>query len=132
MAEGLEHVATRGDSQDPIYHLALEQEWREALERREPYGRSTLGKSQAEVGFIHCSFADQVETIARLMYRGRGDVVLLVIEQSRVDAEIRIESLDDGGVEFPHIYGELPIAAVVRVAKIPMREDGTLDLGGLI
>ena len=84
------------------------------------------------MGFIHCSFADQVETIARLMYRGRGDVVLLVIEPSRVDAEIRIESLDDGGVEFPHIYGELPIAAVVRVAKIPMREDGTLDLEGLI
>jgi uncharacterized protein (DUF952 family) len=127
MAEGLEH-----DSQDPIYHLALEQEWREAVGRRGPYGRSTLGKSQAEVGFIHCSFADQVETIARLMYRGRGDVVLLVIEPSRVDAEIRIESLDDGGVEFPHIYGELPIAAVVRVAKIPMREDGTLDLEGLI
>jgi uncharacterized protein (DUF952 family) len=125
-------VASRGDPQDPIYHLALEQEWREAVERSRAYGRSTLGKSQAEVGFIHCSFADQVETVARLMYRDRGDVVLLVIESSRVDAEIRIESLDDGGVEFPHIYGELPIAAVVGVAKIPLREDGTLDFGGLI
>jgi uncharacterized protein (DUF952 family) len=120
------------DPLDPIYHLALEKEWREAVERGGPYGRSTLGKSQAEVGFIHCSFASQVETIARLIYRGRGDVLLLVIDPSRVDSEIRIENLDGGSDQFPHIYGELPIANVVRVATIPMRDDCTLDLEGLI
>ena len=125
-------VANPDDSQDLIYHLALEKEWREAVERREPYGRSTLGKSQAEVGFIHCSFASQVETIARLIYGGRADVLLLVIDPSRVDSEIRIENLDGGNDQFPHIYGRLPIAAVVRVVTIPMREDGALDLEGLI
>ena len=59
------------------------------------------------------------------MYRGRGDVVLLVIEQSRVDAEIRIESLDDGGDQFPHIYGELPIAAVIDNAETVFDVDRT-------
>jgi uncharacterized protein (DUF952 family) len=125
-------VANTDDFQNPIYHLALEKEWREAVERRGGYGRSTLGKSQAEVGFIHCSFAGQVETIARLIYRNRRDVVLLVIDPSRVDSEIRIENLDGGGDHFPHIYGTLPIAAVVRVQTVPMRDDGTLDLEGLI
>jgi hypothetical protein len=65
-------VANGDDLQGPVYHLALAQEWREAVERRQSYGRSTLGKSQAEVGFIHCSFARQVDTIARLIYRGVG------------------------------------------------------------
>jgi glutathione S-transferase len=125
-------VAAHGDPQDWIYHLALEGEWREAAERGGPYGRSTLGKSQAEVGFIHCSFARQVEATARLIYGGRKDVVLLVIDPSAVHAEIRIENLDGGGERFPHIYGELPAAAVVRVAAIPWREDGTRDFDGLI
>jgi len=125
-------VANSDVSQGPVYHLALEQEWREAVERTGSYGRSTLGKSQAEVGFIHCSFAPQVETIARLIYRGRGDVLLLVIDPSRVDAEIRTENLEGGGDQFPHIYGQLPIDAVVRVSTVPMRDDGTLDLEGLI
>jgi uncharacterized protein (DUF952 family) len=125
-------VTNPDDAQDPICHLALETEWQEAVERREPYGRSTLGRSQAEVGFIHCSFASQVETIARLVYRGRGDVLLLVIDPSRVDSEIRIENLDGENDRFPHIYGRLPIAAVVRVATIPIREDGAPDLKGLV
>jgi uncharacterized protein (DUF952 family) len=125
-------VTAHGEFQDAIYHLALEQDWREAVERKMPYGRSTLGKSQAEVGFIHCSFASQVETIAQLFYRDRADVLLLVIDQSRVDAEIRIEDTDRGNDQFPHIYGELPISAVVRVAAIPLREDGTLNLEGLV
>jgi uncharacterized protein (DUF952 family) len=125
-------VGNPDDPQDPIYHLAIEKEWQEAVEAREPYGRSTLGKSQAEVGFIHCSCASQVEAIARLIYRGRGDVLLLVIDPSRVDSEIRIENLDGGNDPFPHIYGRLPISAVVRVATIPMRENGALDLEGLI
>ena len=121
-----------GAREESLYHLALEQEWREAVERGGPYDRSTLGKAQGEVGFIHCSFAPQVETIARLIYRGRGDVLLLVIDPSRVDAEIRTENLEGGGDQFPHIYGQLPIDAVVRVSTVPMRDDGTLDLEGLI
>ena len=125
-------VADHGESLDSSYHLALEEEWREAVERGGPYSRSTLGKSQREVGFIHCSFASQVETIAHLIYGSREDVLLLVIDPSQVHAEVRIENLDGGRDPFPHIYGELPTKAVVRVATIPLREDGSLDLEGLL
>jgi uncharacterized protein (DUF952 family) len=125
-------VAAHGDAQDSIYHLALEEEWREATERGGPYSRSTLGKSQTEVGFIHCSFASQVETTARLIYGGREDVLLLVIDPSQVQAVIRIENLDGGRDRFPHIYGELPTNAVVRVATIPLRENGAFGFEDLI
>ena len=96
-----------------IYHLALRDEWHEAVERNEPYRRSTLGRSLDDEGFIHCSFAHQVEMIADLVYRGR-DVVLLSIDPSRVQAEVRVENLEGGEDLFPHIYGALPLDAVVR------------------
>jgi hypothetical protein len=83
------NVVNPDNSQDPIYHLALEGEWQKAVARQEPYGRSTLGKSQAEVGFIHCSFASQVETIARLIYRA--------VETCCYWSSIRLESTRRSG-----------------------------------
>ena len=49
---------------DSIYHLAAGAEWSEAIESGGPYSRSTLGKSLADEGFIHCSLASQVGAIA--------------------------------------------------------------------
>jgi glutathione S-transferase len=117
---------------DLIYHLALSTEWSESVDLGEPYARSTLGRSLTEEGFIHCSFANQVRTIADLVYKGRGDVVLLVIDPCAVPAEIRIENCDGGEELFPHIYGSLPITAVIRADPVPITEDGTLDLTGLL
>jgi uncharacterized protein (DUF952 family) len=96
-----------------IYQLALEGEWREAQAANQPYRRSTIGRSLEEEGFIHCSFAEQVEQTAALFYAGRDDVVLLTIDTDKLDAEVRVE----GG--FPHVYGELPLAAVVHVEPRP-------------
>jgi glutathione S-transferase len=104
-----------------IYHLALRDDWRAAVELERPYRRSTLGQSLEDVGFIHCSFAGQVQTIADLVYRGRRDVVLLAIDPSLLKAEVRVESPDGGDDMFPHIYGELPLHAVVRVTPVPLR-----------
>lgn len=125
-------MAADNDPVDLIYHLALSTDWSESLDLGEPYARSTLGRSLAEEGFIHCSFASQVRTIADLVYKGRGDVVLLVIDPSAVRAEIRIENCEDGDELFPHIYGALPITAVIRADPVPLREVGTLDLTGLL
>jgi hypothetical protein len=44
---------------EPLYHLTVEREWREAVERGGPYRRSTLGKSQDAVGCIHCLISAQ-------------------------------------------------------------------------
>jgi uncharacterized protein (DUF952 family) len=98
-----------------IYHLALRPEW-EAARADGAYRRSTLGASLEEVGFIHCSMAHQVQTIADLVYGGRDDVVLLEVDPDRLDAEVRVEPAH--GDEYPHIYGPLPVAAVVRTHDV--------------
>jgi glutathione S-transferase len=96
-----------------IHHLALRSDWEEAVATGGPYRRSTLGKSLDEVGFIHCSFAEQVEQTAELFYRGRDDIVLLTIDAGELGGTVRVEA------GFPHIYGELPLAAVVSVEAWP-------------
>jgi uncharacterized protein (DUF952 family) len=92
-----------------VFHLAVRDEWEACVEADEPYRRSTIGRSLDEEGFIHCSFAAQVEQTAATYYAGRDDVLVLTIDTERLDADVRVE----GG--FPHIYGALPLAAVMDV-----------------
>jgi uncharacterized protein (DUF952 family) len=73
-----------------------------------------------------------VGTIADVVYRGRSDVMLLVIDPSLVPVEIRLENTEGGAELFPHIYGQLPLAAVVRAVSVTPLDDGTFDLRELL
>lgn len=94
---------------DPIYHVTTSTHWAEAQEVGE-YVRSTGDQTLAEVGFIHCSFADQVPGILERFWGGGGhDVVVLTIDSAAVGPEVRVEN------GYPHIYGPLSVAAVAEV-----------------
>lgn len=110
----------------PIYHLALAGEWARACSSGS-YDRSTIGRSLAEEGFIHCSFADQLQATADRYYRNRRDVVLLRIDPACLDAEVRVEEVP-GGERFPHVHGPIPVSAVEAADPVPVREDGRLLL----
>jgi len=112
----------------PLYHLALAAEWRAALGQGRNYERSTLGRSLVEQGFIHCSFAHQVQVVADFIYRDRSDVVLLRIDPSKLSAKVVVENLDGGDELFPHIYGPLPLAAVLSASPVTTGADGCLAL----
>ena len=105
------------DESGPIFHLTTTREWAVA-QAAGSYGRSTRGRSLAEVGFIHCSFAHQVERVADFLYAGEVTVLLLVIDPAAVVAEIRVENLDGGQELFPHVYGPLPAKAVVDTVTL--------------
>lgn len=108
----------------PLYHLAVRGDWSEG---DADYTVSTLDRRLDEVGFIHCSFAEQVQRIADLVYRGRDDVVLLEIDETRLTAPVVVEDAHGDGA-FPHIYGPLNRDAVVRVTPVRVLGDGTLDV----
>lgn len=110
----------------PIYHLALKGDWESEPSR--PYATSTLGKTLAEQGFIHCSFAAQVQQIGDMVYRARGDVVLLEIDPARLAATIQVENREGGEDAFPHIYGPINRDAVARVTHLRVLGDGRLDV----
>ena len=100
-----------------LYHLALGPEW-QAARADGIYRRSTRGRSLEEVGFIHLSNAHQVEATAALFYGDlpAGAVLLLTIDPQPLAAaalEVRFEQAG-GGEPFPHLYGPLPLGAVLR------------------
>lgn len=75
---------------------------------------STRGQTLADVGFIHLSTREQVEGTANRFYADVDQLVLLTIDQLLVSSDIKWEPPAPGTEElFPHIYGPVPIAAVV-------------------
>jgi uncharacterized protein (DUF952 family) len=108
-----------------LYHLALAADWDEAVATGADYTTSTLGVTLAEQGFIHCSFPDQVQRIADLVYAGRDDVVLLTLSTGLVAVPVRVDEV--GADAFPHLYGPLNTSAVVHVRPLTQGTDGRLD-----
>ena len=112
-----------------IYHLALTEEW-QAAQRQGSYRRSTRGLSLEQVGFIHASRADQLAATYRRFYGDAGPVTLLTIDPQRLTAPLRYEPAPQGSAEaagegsgeggekgselFPHLYGPLPLEAVLN------------------
>ena len=95
-----------------IYHLALAEDWRAAKVCGE-YRRSSRGLSLEQVGFIHASGADQVEATFRRFYADAEAVLLLTLDPGHLDAPLRWEAAPDSDELFPHIYGPLPVGAVL-------------------
>jgi uncharacterized protein (DUF952 family) len=100
-----------------ILHFCPRERWTRAQQEGE-YAADTL----ATEGFIHCSTAEQVHVPANELARGRTDLVLLEIDEDRLAEPPRVE----GG--FPHVYGPIPVAAVMRVHDFPPNADGTFTL----
>ena len=112
-----------------IYHLALAADWSDAQVGGRGYRVSSIGRLLDDVGFIHCSFENQLQRVADAFYRGRSDVVLLSIDESKLTSRIREENTEGGTEPYPHIYGPLNVDAVVSVRPLVPTSDGTLSLG---
>ncbi len=77
--------------------------------------------------FIHLSTPDQVHLPANRLYRGRDDLVLLHIDPELLDAPVLWEpgvTTDPESMLFPHLYGALPVRAVIRVDAYLPGPDG--------
>ncbi|MFI2430892.1 DUF952 domain-containing protein [Streptomyces sp. NPDC018693] len=104
-----------------ILHITERPLW-EAARAHGTYEWSTRGRTLREEGFIHCSTRAQLPGVAAFLYGGPDapdDLVVLVVDPARLDVPLRYEAAEPGGEEFPHVYGPLPVAAVVAVEEWP-------------
>ena len=85
-------------------------------------------KSFAAEGFIHCSYPHQIRDVANRRFAGQGDLALLEVDRGRLSCAVLDENLEGGTELFPHIYGRLPMAAVVRIHRFPCGADGRFEL----
>ena len=77
------------------------------------------------------SSAAQVRQTAAKHFAGQRDQLLVSVEAERLGDVLRYEP-SRGGDLFPHLYGKLQLADVLRVDALPLREDGTHDFSGLV
>jgi len=102
-----------------IYKILPDVLWREA-ERTGTFRGSPVDLKD---GFIHFSTAHQVAETAAKHFAGERDLLLLHIDAERLGAPLKWEP-SRGGALFPHLYGALDLAAVVRVDPLPLAADG--------
>lgn len=104
----------------PLVHLCGAQSWADAQQRGEL-------SPDPEVGFVHLSALEQVHLPANRFYRGRGDLLLLQVDPGRLASPLRWEpavETDPAAGKFPHLYGPLPIAAIIGVSVYRPGPDG--------
>jgi uncharacterized protein (DUF952 family)/ribosomal protein S18 acetylase RimI-like enzyme len=113
-------IPTRRSVAEPhgtLVHLIEPAQWRAALA-----DGAVRAPSLESVGFVHLSTPDQVHLPAQTLYPGRRDLVLLVVDPSRLTDPVRFEPglpHDPASMRFPHLYGPLPVTAVTAV--VPYR-----------
>lgn len=69
-------------------------------------------------GFVHLSAAHQVRETAARHFAGRDDLILVEILPARLTPGTLRWEPSRGGDLFPHVYGDIPAAAVGRTAPL--------------
>jgi uncharacterized protein (DUF952 family) len=73
-------------------------------------------------GFIHFSTAAQVRETAAKHFAGTEDLMLIAVDADALGDGLKWE-VSRGGDLFPHLYGELSLAAVRWVKPLPLGID---------
>lgn len=98
-----------------IYKVVSQEVWKEA-ERQGFFAGSGIDLTD---GFIHLSSREQVrETVAKY-FAGASDLVLITVDADKLADTLRWEPSRDGAM-FPHVYGPIPMSAVLGVAGLSL------------
>ncbi|MCF8507018.1 MAG: DUF952 domain-containing protein [Caulobacter sp.] len=101
-----------------IYHLCRAEDWRTA--GADGYDGSPAARAD---GFLHLSTATQVEESAARHFAGVQPLMLVTVEAAALGEGLRWEPSRRGQL-FPHLYGPLPLTAVVGVAELTLDREG--------
>jgi len=110
------------DPADRLVHICGLREWEQACSEGE-----VRPESLRDVGFVHLSTHRQVHLPANRLFAGRLDMAILLLDRCALVAPLRWEPGvpdDPASMLFPHLYGALPIAAVVAAQPYRPGPDG--------
>ena len=109
-----------------IFKILGAEEWR-AAEAAGVFIGSAVDRAD---GYIHFSSAAQAPETAAKWFAGRRDLMLAAVDADALGPALRWEP-SRGGALFPHLYGPLPLAAVVWTRPLPLDEEGRCVFGSL-
>jgi uncharacterized protein (DUF952 family) len=94
-----------------IYHIVLPDSWA-AQKEKEFYEHESLRTE----GFIHCSYAGQLDAVLGRYYSGAERVMILHIDPELLTSKLVAEA-STGGEIYPHIYGKINRGAIVEISE---------------
>ncbi|WP_031336421.1 DUF952 domain-containing protein [Rhodopseudomonas sp. B29] len=103
-----------------IYKICDAAAWQEA----EQAGVYRGSADDHRDGFIHFSTAAQLPGTLLKHYVGKTDLKVVAVRAEALGTALRFEP-SRGGDLFPHLYGELPMSAVISVDDILTLADGS-------
>jgi uncharacterized protein (DUF952 family) len=92
-----------------IYHIVLPEIW-ETFKEQDFYYATSLNTE----GFIHCSFAEQIEGVLQRYYQGIEKVLILTIDSEKLTSKLVNEPSTNNEI-YPHIYGQINRDAIVGI-----------------
>jgi uncharacterized protein (DUF952 family) len=96
-----------------IYHITTKQQWQDA----QANGRYESAALKEE-GFIHCSEDRQIAGVLERYFKGKQDLVKLVIQTDKLTSPLYFDWSDAIEDTFPHIYGPINLDAVEEVVPV--------------
>jgi uncharacterized protein (DUF952 family) len=102
----------------PTYHLVPAESWMSAHPGR-PYAAASLDLE----GFVHCTdgMTEMVATANRHYRDDPRAFLVLTVDLDAAGSPWRVE--DEGGI-YPHVFGPIARAAILRVVPAPRAGDG--------
>jgi len=95
-----------------IYHVVSTANWQKALEQGFYEAPSLITE-----GFIHASKREQVEGVIERYYANQTDLLILHIDEGKLESVHIFEMASSVNEEFPHIYGRINLDAVVDITR---------------
>ena len=102
-----------------IYKVCTQAQWREA----EAAGAFKGAPVDLQDGYIHFSTQDQLAETLKRHFAGQAGLLLIQVDAARLDDRLKWEPSRSGAL-FPHLYGDLDVAAATAVEPLPLGANG--------
>ena len=102
-----------------VYKIVSDTLWADA----ERAGRFDGAPVDLADGYIHFSTASQASETAAKHFACQHGLVLVAVDAAALGDALRWET-SRGGALFPHLYGALPLSAVLWSRPLPLGSDG--------
>ncbi len=94
-----------------IYHIVLPEVW-ENFTDKDLYEADSLHSE----GFIHCSFAGQIDDVLRRYYSNAEKVFILEVDTEKLSSRL-IEEPSTNNELYPHVYGPIDQDAIIGIEE---------------
>ena len=89
-----------------IYHIVMPDKWNDFK------GSNYEHESLVTEGFIHCSFAEQLDEVLKRYFSGVDAVTILEIDPEKLTSRLVVEP-STNGESYPHVYGPIDTDSVI-------------------